>query len=213
MPERLPSSISKEAIVQAIREFDNGATHRFGPSTFYDLLYEGQRYPPKAIVGLAAAAVTGRPFGPDDFTGGLDSKCFKILWGAGFEIIFKTDSQPFPEEILPSESYTEGAVRQVLANAYERDEKARREAIRYHGCVCKVCGIDFEAAYGSIGAGFIHVHHIVPLSTIGAEYIVDPKTDLVPVCPNCHAMIHRKSPPFLIDELRAMRDRSKQTQA
>jgi 5-methylcytosine-specific restriction protein A len=49
------------------------------------------------------------------------------------------------------------------------------------------------------------VHHVVPLSSIGKEYVVNPKTDLVPVCPNCHAMIHRKSPPFLIEELRALR--------
>lgn len=210
MPERLPNQIPRDAIVQAIREFENGASHSFGPSTFYDLLYEGRRYPPKAILGLAATAATGRSYGPYDFSGGLDSKCFKILWEAGFEIIFKTDNQPLPEEILPSDKYAEGAVREILTNAYERDEKARREAIRHHGCACKVCGFDFESAYGSIGYGFIHVHHIVPLSSIGKEYIVNPKTDLVPVCPNCHAMIHRKRPPFLVEEMRVLKSQAKQ---
>jgi 5-methylcytosine-specific restriction enzyme A len=207
MPEPLPSSIAREALIQALREFDNGVAHKFGRSTFYDLLYEGRRYPPKAIVGLAATAETGRAYGPYDFTGGLDSRCFKILWNAGFEIIFKTDSQPFPEEILPGEIYFEGAVRQILTNTYERDEKARRAAIRHHGCICKVCGFDFEAVYGAFGSGFIHVHHIVPLSSIGKHYSVNPKTDLFPVCPNCHAMIHRKSPPFLIEEVRLMMNR------
>ena len=110
-------------VVEAIRRFDSGAQHKFGPSTFYDLLYEGRRYPPKAIVGLAAAAVTGREYVPDDFSGGLDSKCFRILWDAGLETIFKTDNQPLSEEVLPTEKYTEGAVRKVLTNAYERDEK------------------------------------------------------------------------------------------
>jgi len=205
MPERLPSSIAPEIIVEAVRGFDNGARHRFGPSTFYDLFFEGRRYPPKAIVGLAAAVVIGREYGPDDFSGGLDSKCFKILWDAGFEIIFKTDNQPIPEEVLPTETYSEGAVRQVLTNAYERDEKARRAAIKHHGCVCKVCAFDFEAAYGSISKNFIHVHQIVPLSSIGKEYVVNPKTELIPVCPNCHAMIHRKSPPFMVEEMRAIR--------
>jgi 5-methylcytosine-specific restriction protein A len=205
MPERLPNSIPPEIIVEAIRSFDKGAEHRFGQSTFYDLFFEGRRYPPKAIVGLAAEAVTGQQYGPDDFSGGLDSRCFKILWNADFEIIFKTDNQPLAEEVLPSETYTEGAVRRVLTNAYERDENARREAIKFHGCICKVCGFDFEASYGSIGKNFIHVHHIVPLSSIGKEYVVNPKTDLVPICPNCHAMIHRKTPPFLIEELRAIR--------
>ncbi len=109
------------------------------------------------------------------------------------------------EEVLPTENYTEGAVRQVLTNAYERDEKARRAAIRFHGCLCMVCSFDFEAEYGLIGKNFIHVHHVVPLSSIGEEYVVNPKTDLIPVCPNCHAMIHRKSPPFLVEELRTLR--------
>lgn len=94
---------------------------------------------------------------------------------------------------------------QVLTNAYERDEKARRAAISFHGCICMVCSYDFEVAYGLSGKNFIHVHHIVPLSSIGEEYVVTPKTDLNPVCPNCHAMIHRKSPPFLVEELRALR--------
>jgi 5-methylcytosine-specific restriction protein A len=198
MRQRLPDSIPSNFIVNAIRSFDNGASHKFGPSTFYDLFYENRRYPPKAIVGLAAEALSGNNYGPDDFSGGLDSKSFKLLWDAGFEIIFKTDNQPLPEEVLPTEKYAEGAVLQVLLNAYERNEKARRDAIKHHGCACKVCGFDFEVVYGSIGAGFIHVHHIVPLSSIGKEYIVNPKTDLIPVCPNCHAMIHRKSPPFLV---------------
>jgi 5-methylcytosine-specific restriction protein A len=202
MADRLPHSLSRESIIDAIRSFDGGADHDFGPSTFYDLLFEGRRYPPKAIVGLAAAAELGRRFGPNDFSGGLGSKCFKILWDAGFEIIFKTDSQPLAEEILPTETYREGAVRQILTNAYERDEKARRAAIKHHGYACKVCGFDFRVAYGSLGAGFIHVHHTVPLSSIGTEYVVDPIRDLIPVCPNCHAMLHRKSPPFSVAELR-----------
>jgi 5-methylcytosine-specific restriction protein A len=205
MPERLPNSIPRDVIVESVLAFDGGAHHRFGQSTFYDLYFEGRRYPPKAIVGMAARAVTGRDYGPNDFSGGLDSKCFKILWDAGFEIIFKTDNQPLSEEVLPTESYSEGAVYQVLINAYERDEKARRTAIKFHGCICKVCDFDFEAAYGLIGKNFIHVHHIIPLSSIGEEYVVNPKTDLVPVCPNCHAMIHRKSPPFLIEELRSLK--------
>lgn len=75
MPELLPNRIPPEVIVEAVRGFDAGARHRFGLSTFYDLFFEGRRYPPKAIVGLAAAAVTGRESGPGDFSGGLDSKC------------------------------------------------------------------------------------------------------------------------------------------
>ena len=56
--------------------------------------------------------------------------------------------------------------------------------------------------YGKIGEGFIHVHHLLELSVIKKEYKVDPINDLRPVCPNCHAMLHRKKPAYSIEELR-----------
>ena len=88
--------------------------------------------------------------------------------------------------------YYEGDVQKALVNKYERNPVARRECIEIFGYKCQVCGMDFEKKYGSIGQGYIHVHHIVPLSKIGKGYHVNPKTDLVPVCANCHAMLHRK---------------------
>jgi len=39
------------------------------------------------------------------------------------------------------------------------------------------------------------------LEDIKDEYEVDPINDLRPVCPNCHAMLHRKKPPLTIEEL------------
>lgn len=87
---------------------------------------------------------------------------------------------------------TEGYRKSVYVNVYERNPKARREAIKYHGTQCAVCDMSFEDKYGEIGVGFIHIHHIVPISEIGKEYKINYKTDLVPVCPNCHAMLHRK---------------------
>ena len=79
----------------------------------------------------------------------------------------------------------------VVVNRYERNPEAREKCIAAHGYKCEVCGMDFEKTYGEIGKDFIHVHHIVPISTIGNEYKLDPEKDLVPVCPNCHAMLHR----------------------
>ena len=38
---------------------------------------------------------------------------------------------------------------------------------------------------------FIHVHHVTPISKVGREYKIDPIKDLIPLCPNCHAMIHK----------------------
>jgi hypothetical protein len=106
------------------------------------------------------------------------------------------------EEMSENEVYIEGATRQVLINAYERNQQARSICIEHYGCICTVCEINFAEIYGKIGAGFIHVHHLIEISTIGEKYIVDPIKDLRPVCPNCHAMLHRKRPAFTINELK-----------
>ncbi|MGI8748856.1 MAG: HNH endonuclease, partial [Deinococcus sp.] len=88
--------------------------------------------------------------------------------------------------------------------AYERNRAARLAAIACHGSICAVCDSDLAEMYGSIASGFIHVHHIRPLSEIRAGYRVDPKNDLVPVCPNCHAMLHRTDPPLPVEALRTL---------
>lgn len=107
----------------------------------------------------------------------------------------------FPDEVTSEEVFREGAVRQVSVNAYERDPKARQKCIDYYGVSCSVCNFNFGRFFGELGEGFIHVHHLRPISEIAEEYEVDPVKDLRPVCPNCHAMIHRRSPPFSIEEI------------
>lgn len=106
------------------------------------------------------------------------------------------------DEIPNPETVFEGAKREIVVNRYERNREAREKCIAAHGCKCVVCGMDFEKVYGPIGRGYIHVHHIVPLSSIGKEYELDPINDLIPVCPNCHAMLHRKDPPYKIEKLK-----------
>jgi len=96
----------------------------------------------------------------------------------------------------------EGAKKQVVVNAYERNPKARQECIEYYGTKCFICGFDFEEKYGEIGKGFIHVHHLKQLSEINEEYKVDPIKDLRPLCPNCHAMVHKKTPAYSIEEIK-----------
>lgn len=91
-----------------------------------------------------------------------------------------------------STEYYEGSLLQTLINRYERNPIARRRCIEKYGCVCQVCGMDFGEVYGDLGKGFIHVHHIVPISTQkGERHRIDPENSLVPVCPNCHAMLHK----------------------
>lgn len=108
----------------------------------------------------------------------------------------------YPDEIPEDIEYVEGLAQQVLVNRYERSIEARRVCIGHYKCVCQVCRIDFSDRYGPLGMGFIHVHHRVPIASIGKHYRVDPIKDLVPVCPNCHAMLHRREPPLEVEELR-----------
>lgn len=103
------------------------------------------------------------------------------------------DQEAVPEELAQTpDLLPEGLRKQVYVNRYERNRAAREQCLAAHGYSCKVCGFDFEKVYGDLGRGFIHVHHIVPLHQIGRNYHVDGKKDLLPVCPNCHAMLHRK---------------------
>lgn len=106
-----------------------------------------------------------------------------------------------PEEVV---GFPEGATTQVLVNKYERDPRNRAEAISIHGYSCLACGFDFKQTYGDLGSEFIVVHHVVPVSKIGADYVINPAIDLVTLCANCHAMIHRQDPPLNLDELRAI---------
>lgn len=110
-----------------------------------------------------------------------------------------------PEEVI---GFPEGASTQVLVNKYERDPRNRSAAISAHGFECLACGFDFKKIYGDLGADFIIVHHIVPVSKIGADYEIDPVKDLITLCANCHAMIHRQDPPLSLEELRSVVSRS-----
>ena len=106
------------------------------------------------------------------------------------------------EEVDESDGYYEGATKKILVNVYERNAEARKKCIEFHHCQCVVCNFDFEKIYGSIGKEYIHVHHVIPLAEIKQEYEVDPIKDLIPVCPNCHAMIHKAQPALTVKQLK-----------
>jgi predicted HNH restriction endonuclease len=112
----------------------------------------------------------------------------------------RPDTVP-PEEVLPSTTFPEGAVERVLVNRYERDPRAREACIAKYGTLCYICGFDFVAKYGEVMSGFIHVHHLKSLARLGPDYEVDPERDLRPVCPNCQAVLHRKDPPYSIEDV------------
>ncbi|QHE51679.1 HNH endonuclease [Pontibacillus sp. HMF3514] len=133
----------------------------------------------------------------------IEDKLFDVgndLLGLILSLLPLDYSRDIEFELLP-----EGAVSRVKVNKYERSPANRQACIAIHGTVCKVCEFDFESMYGrELGKGYIHVHHLTPISEMGEGYIINPTTDLVPICPNCHAMIHRRNPPYSISDLKSI---------
>ena len=129
-------------------------------------------------------------------------RCAVCAYAAGADAAF--GARIFPEIAVPKGTFPEGARTTVTINAYERNAAARLACIAHYGSICSVCGMNFERTYGSVGRGLIHVHHLKALASVATAYHVDPVADLRPVCPNCHAIIHRREPMYSIEDVWAM---------
>lgn len=100
--------------------------------------------------------------------------------------------------------FYEGAKRQISVNVYERNPYARKKCIEHYGAICYICGYSFQMYYGDGFKDKINIHHIKPLYEINEEYEVDPISDLIPICPNCHFVIHSRIPAYKISEVKEM---------
>jgi 5-methylcytosine-specific restriction protein A len=102
------------------------------------------------------------------------------------------------------EYFTEGKEREIIQTIYERNPKLREMAIKIHGTTCSVCGFNFTKKYGILGEGYIEIHHLVPHSEhkIKGESEINPETDLIPLCSNCHRMIHKPAKMLSVEELK-----------
>ena len=126
-----------------------------------------------------------------------DTVPVKILWDVNLDNALKsliTNAN--------ANSFVEGSLKVIGVNRYERNVNARKECIKHFGYKCRICGFDFKETYGVLGENYIQVHHVTPISLIGEDYIVNPIKDLIPICPNCHAMIHLKNPTLTVEELK-----------
>ncbi len=103
-----------------------------------------------------------------------------------------------------SKQVLEGSKIETVISRYERNPHARQICLNEHGYDCAVCGFNFEKIYGNFGKDFIHVHHLNPLSEINKVHELNPINNLIPICPNCHSMIHLKRPAMKINELKAI---------
>ncbi len=120
------------------------------------------------------------------------------------ELLDQTLNDPTAEYYLTHTSnMSEGKKIAFYTTKYERSKLNRDLALKIHGYSCCICSINFKEKYGELGEGFIHIHHVKPLYSLEQEVVIDPRQDLVPVCPNCHAMIHRRKGVILsIEEMK-----------
>lgn len=109
------------------------------------------------------------------------------------------------------EIFVEGSRKSVTSTVIERNAEARQSCLLKYGLDCTVCEFNFQKVFGSHGHGYIHVHHLNPIAATSGEYIIDPIEDLRPVCPNCHAMLHRGQGknPLSINELKDIMKKAK----
>ncbi|VEF25184.1 Predicted restriction endonuclease [Shewanella baltica] len=104
----------------------------------------------------------------------------------------------------PTPVFHEGAMKTIEFTVHERDPAARRACIAHFGASCQICNFDFEHTYGELGRGFIHVHHRMDLALADEVRSLNPIDDLLPVCPNCHAMLHTETPAMAVDKLKEL---------
>ena len=219
-------NLKREHVIKAIDSFNKNrellSPHRRAIHK-YKLRYKSENYPPKGIISLACEKI-GITLHASDFSGGYETN--KPLLNLGFTVLdengnrLKKDtstSQSRKSTISFSlkeikidkhgEKFEEGSPQKRLTNVYERNPKARQKCIAKYGTVCVICQFDFSKKYGKIGEGFIHVHHLRPVSQKIRQ--IDPIKDLRPVCPNCHAIIHKNKEPYTIEEVKEFRRKAK----
>lgn len=108
------------------------------------------------------------------------------------------------DEVTKAVMQSEGTPQEVRSIRYERNPINRQLCLHKKGYCCAICGMNFYDMYGELGKNFIEVHHTTPVSEMGENFILDIDRDLVPLCSNCHSMVHRRKPPYTIDELKKL---------
>ena len=84
-------AVTRTDVERAMGEYDRlgaeqfFAEHGFAPTTTYELVRDGRRYPPKAILGTAYEFATGERLASGDFEGGK-SGAVRVLDGLGFTV-------------------------------------------------------------------------------------------------------------------------------
>ena len=126
----------------------------------------------------------------------LESKTFQNLFKRKINLEGNGKmSKSKPESQTPKfRNESEGERKHITKemDVIRRNPQLRQQCIDRYGYQCQCCGMDFAEMYGEeLGANFIEVHQLKPISTFETEGIPkDFVENLVPLCSNCHSMIH-----------------------
>lgn len=106
----------------------------------------------------------------------------------------------FPYQTIGEE---EGNSAEGVTTTVERSRFNRSLCLAFHGYDCKACGLNMRETYRGVKNNFVHIHHLNPVAAKGITK-PDPIKDMVPLCPNCHAVAHLKNPPYTVLEIKDM---------
>lgn len=147
----------------------------------------------------------GHPMSPKELQNGIVDSLSIPVWF--LDQIISSRSKADPGEV-------EGSLTTIMTNKYERSRVNRARCLAHYGPRCQGCGEDPTVKYGALGKDVVHIHHLTPLSLMTGPDVVDPLLDLVPLCPTCHNVVHRETPPVELERLREITGfKSKQTRA
>jgi 5-methylcytosine-specific restriction protein B len=93
----LPRNITKEHLIKAIEKIENDGIPNDANSQYYDVVFNGKKYPPKLIVSYANIFANGLELKRNSFDGGINTECFNLLQEKGFQIIKKEEMSFYNE--------------------------------------------------------------------------------------------------------------------
>jgi len=117
MPQSIPAGLTQDHVLRTLADLDAGIAHPFGQPTGYELVHQGKRYAPKAVVGLACRYSVGRTLQPEEFSGGeAPGQANFVLRKLGFTVVRKGEEAP--EEKAPHKDWSEQEVRLIVADYF-----------------------------------------------------------------------------------------------
>ncbi|ONI41703.1 hypothetical protein AN640_07780 [Candidatus Epulonipiscium fishelsonii] len=132
-------------------------------------------------------------------------------------VVIKQDNNTVTEKEKMDTSYTKEKIDNIIEKANSissfKEEKVEIEKIKiwedlktvcldYYGAICEVCGIDYGYTYGNQFERYIDIHNLKSTHKEDDNLDINPEEDLVPVCHNCHFIMHTKQPCYTIDEMK-----------